>query len=172
MKKIYFCIITTLCLCFPSAVFAQTMSTETIVAFHGELVDQNAVPLSGVLPLEFRVFASQNSRKALATERHFVSVIDGQYSLSIGEKSKINSKNKSLYVAVYLDGKQLTRQKASAFLQVVPESLPATTRSPMAASTGKDAFKLECPKGYVVTGIEGRLDGKDNNLQLICSRVF
>lgn len=172
MKKIYFCLISAVCLSFSGVVLAQTMPTETVIEFRGELIDQNAVPLSGVLPLEFRIYADEKSNKPLASERHFVSVIDGSYSLSLGEKSKIGSKDKTLYVAVYLDNKLLTRQKVSTMLQFVPSSLPATTRSSKPVSVVGDKFKLECPKGYVVTGIEGSLDDKFGDLQLICSRIF
>lgn len=167
MKKIIFFILMSL---ISLNAYAQD-TTQTIIDFSGELVDQSAIPVSGVLPLEFRIYSDSKSKKLLATEKHFVSVVDGNYFISLGETSKIQSKADTLYVAVYLDKKELTRQEVSVQHQIVsPEA--RTTRTTAAGSEEGNAFSLSCPAGYVVTGIEGTDKDGIQGLRLICSKTI
>lgn len=150
--------------------FAQD-TTQTIIDFSGELVDQSAIPVSGVLPLEFRIYSDSKYKKLLTTEKHFVSVIDGNYFISLGETSKIQSRADTLYVVVYLDKKELTRQEVSVQHQIVsPEA--RTTRTTSAGSEEGNSFSLSCPAGYVVTGIEGTDKDGIQGLRLICSKTI
>lgn len=87
--------------------------SQTVVDFTGELVDQNAAPVSGVLPLEFKIYTDEKSKKPIATERHFIAVVDGSYAIALGESSQIKTTKSELYVAVLLDGKELMRQKVA-----------------------------------------------------------
>ncbi|MCL2325086.1 MAG: hypothetical protein FWC40_01080 [Proteobacteria bacterium] len=155
----------------PLAAYAQSL--RTFVDFHGELIDQDAIAVSGVLPLEFRLFQTENSKKPLATETHFVAVVNGNYSLILGEMTPLHVQDNTLYVAVFLDGKELMRKSVTTTRQVVP-NLEATTRQTRSAgNTSGQPFTLECPKGHIVTGIEGTThDGRIESLRLICSSVF
>ncbi|MBR4985389.1 MAG: hypothetical protein IKY83_06600 [Proteobacteria bacterium] len=150
---------------------AYAENTLTVIDFNGEIVDQNAAPVSGVLPLEFRIFADSKAKKAIATEKHFVSVVDGSYMISLGEQAKIQTSQKKLYVAVYLDNKELMRQEVDTQKQIVPESPKTVTTDRAGAETG-EPFKLECPAGYVVTGIEGNAKSGISGLKLICSKAI
>ena len=165
MKRLFLALAIAL---FPAGAYAQ--NTLTVIDFNGEIVDQNAAPVSGVLPLEFRVYSDSKSKKALAVEKHYVSVVDGSYMVSLGETSKIQSNQQKLFVAVYLDNKELMRQEVDTQRQIVPES-PKTVKTDAAGSDSGEPFKLECPAGYVVTGIEGNAKSGISGLKLICSKA-
>ena len=156
-------------LAIPWNVYAQ--ETQTIIDFSGELVDQAAAPVSGVLPLEFRVYTDSKAKKPIATEKHFVSIIDGNYYVSLGESSQIKSKAETLFVAVYLNNKELTRQEVSVQHQIVSAE-SRTKRTTTAGSEEGEAFSLSCPAGYVVTGIEGSDKDGIKGLRLICSKTI
>ena len=165
MKRLFLALAIAL---FPAGAYAQ--NTLTVIDFNGEIVDQNAAPVSGVLPLEFRVYSDSKSKKALAVEKHYVSVVDGSYMVSLGEISKIQSNQQKLYVGVYLDNKELMRQEVETQRQIVPES-PKTVTTDRAGADSGEPFKLECPAGYVVTGIEGNAKSGISGLKLICSKA-
>ncbi|MBQ8037629.1 MAG: hypothetical protein IJ268_11600 [Proteobacteria bacterium] len=165
MKRLFLALAIAL---FPGAAYAE--STLTVIDFNGEIVDQNAAPVSGVLPLEFRVFADSKAKKALAVEKHYVSVVDGSYMVSLGEDAKIQTNQQKLYVAVYLDNKELMRQEVDTQRQLVPES-PKTATTERAGGDAGEPFRLECPAGYVVTGIEGNAKTGISGLKLICSKA-
>lgn len=150
--------------------FALAEEAQTVIDYNGELIDQNAAPLSGVLPLEFRIFANDKAKKTIATEKHFVSVVDGAYFVSLGESAPIKSTAETLYVAVYLDGKELTRQQVGTQLQLVASN-PKVVKTDAAGNENGQNFTLECPAGYVVTGIEGSTKNGIQGLRLICSKA-
>ena len=154
----------------PMPAIAQD-SVQTVINFTGEIVDQNAAPVSGILPLEFRIFTSEKAKKAISTEKHSVSVIDGKYTVTLGESSSITSSLESLFVAVYLDNKELTRQEASTEHQLVSSS-PKTIRTETIGSENGSSFTLTCPPGYVVTGIEGSVDKGIQGIRLVCSKTI
>ncbi len=153
----------------PMSAFADE-ATQTVVDFNGEIVDQNAAPVSGVLPLEFRIYTDSKSKKPIASEKHFIAVVDGSYAVSLGEASDIKTTANKLYVAVLLDGKELTRQEVSPEKQVVASN-PKVVKTQAAGSESGEFFKLECPAGYVVTGIEGNSKNGIQGLKLICSKA-
>ena len=169
MKKLFFLFPILLSCALPS--FASAEESQTVIDFNGELIDQNAAPLSGVLPLEFRIFANDKAKKPIATEKHFVSVVDGAYFVSLGESAPIKSTAETLFVAVYLDGKELTRQQVSTQLQLVATN-PKIAKTDAAGSDNGDTFSLECPAGYVVTGIEGSTKNGIQGIRLICSKAI
>ena len=152
-----------------SSALADT-PTQTVIDYYGELIDQKAAPVSGVLPLEFRIYADRNGKKTIATEKHFIAVVDGNYFVSLGEQTEIKSTAEKLYVAVLLDGKELTRQEVAIQRQIVA-SQPKVVKTSPAGSEDGEHFKRECPAGYVVTGIEGNVKDGINGLRLICSQV-
>lgn len=153
------------------ATLAQAQETSNVVVdYAGELIDQNAAPISGVLPLEFRIYADQKSKKAIATEKLFVAVVDGTYAVTLGENTPIKSKANALTVAVYLDGKELTRQQVSTQRQIV-STHPKMVTTETIGSQGGETFRLECPAGYVATGIEGDAKAGFQGLRVICSKT-
>ena len=162
-------ILIALALMAPIPAFADE-ATQTVLDFRGELVDQNAAPVSGVLPLEFRIYADAKSKKVLATEKYFVAVVDGTYTVTLGEASELKTKSDKLVVSVMLDGKELTRQEVSTKRQVVASN-PRIVRTETAGSQGGSAFSLNCPEGYVVTGIEGDTKQGIESLRAVCSQV-
>ncbi len=168
MKKLIFCCLFVLLLWVPGISAAQDSAT-TVIDFSGELVDQDATPVSGVLPLEFRIFSDGKSKKAIAIEKHYVSVVDGRYAVTLGENSEISTKKPTMVVAVYLDNKELIRQEVGTLQQVVPVK-PNRTTTQSAGSESGESFRLECPEGYVVTGIEGNQKNGIQGLKLICTR--
>ncbi len=151
-------------------------NVQTFINYQGEVIDQDAIAVSGVLPLEFRIYTSQTSKKAIATEKHFISVVDGKYQLTLGDASPINTTEPALYVAVLLDGKELTRQKVETERYIVnakPEGSTTQTKYVKLSDSKDGEFSLNCPKGYIVTGIEGRrVNGQMDTLRLICTNVF
>ena len=168
--KIFFALAIAVALAMPATHALAAESLQTIVDFSGELVDQNAAPVSGVLPLEFRIYASPNDKKTLAVEKHFVAVVDGNYAIALGEQATIKTSRSELYVAVLLDGKELTRQKVQTQKQIVAQA-PQTVRTPSVGEAENDNFKLECPAGYVVTGIEGSSKEGLKSLRAICAKT-
>ncbi len=147
---------------------------QTFVEFNGEIVDQDAYAVSAVLPLEFRIYTSENAKKPIASEKHFVSVVDGKYTVTLGDQTVLKSTEPVLYVAVLLDGKELMRQKVSAARHIVDTPVtPNTARTKEISASDNGDFSLKCPKGYVMTGIEGsRSNGQFENLRIVCSNVF
>lgn len=149
-------------------------NVQTFVEFKGEIVDQDALAVSAVLPLEFRIYETEKAKKAISTEKHFVSVVDGKYTVTLGDQTAISNAEPELYVAVLMDGKELTRQKVSTARHIVNTKVESKVKQTKTVSSSEDGnFSLKCPNGYVVTGIEGsRSDGKFESIRLICSNVF
>ena len=149
-------------------------NVQTFVEFKGEIVDQDALAVSAVLPLEFRVYETEKGKKAISTEKHFVSVVDGKYTVALGDQTAISTGRPELYVAVLMDGKELTRQKVSTARHIVNTKVESKVKQTKTVSSSEDGhFSLKCPNGYVVTGIEGaRSAGKFESIRLICSNVF
>lgn len=158
-------------LCAAGAPALAAEPTQTIVDFAGELVDQNAAPVSGVLPLEFKIYADEKSKKPISSESHFIAVVDGAYTVALGESSPIKTSKTELWVAVSLDGKELTRQKAAVQKQIVEDTANKVQTETASQAADGDRFKLECPAGYVLTGIEGSLKNI-GELRLICAKTI
>ena len=160
--------------CFAGTAGFAEDNVQTFVEFKGEIVDQNALAVSAVLPLEFRIYATEKAKKALSTEKHFVSVVDGKYTVTLGDQKALSNASPELYVAVVMDGKELTRQKVSTARHIVNTKVESNTKQTKKVSASENGdFSLKCPNGYVVTGIEGtRSDGKFESIRLICSNVF
>lgn len=155
-----------------SDAFAEE-NVQTFVEFQGEIIDQNALAISGVLPLEFKVYSG---KKLISTEKHFVSVVDGKYQVTLGESAAMTSSDPELAVAVLLDGKELTRQKVAPERYIVnakPTGGKTQTKYIKLSDKKDGDFSLTCPKGYIVTGIEGRrVNGQMDSLRLVCTNVL
>ena len=127
-------------------------------------------PSPASCPWNFASTPRQTTKKTLAVEKHFVAVVDGNYAIALGEQTTIKTSRSELYVAVLLDGKELTRQKVQTQKQIVAQA-PQTVRTPSVGEAENDNFKLECPAGYVVTGIEGSSKEGLKSLRAICAKT-
>lgn len=90
---------------------------------------------------------------------------------SPGESSQIKTTKSELYVAVLLDGKELMRQKVAVQKQLIATTPNKVHTKKASDVADDDQFKLECPAGYVVTGVEGSLSNV-SDLRLICAKAI
>ena len=153
--------------------FADEKPAEQMtILFSGEIIDQNAVSVSGVFPLSFKVYGDEKSKKAILTEKKFVSVVDGQYNVTLNPSMAALQKVKAVYVGVEMDGKELVRMKVS------PQGSPIVLDSRIQETKAVElqagsAFSLRCPAGYVATGLKGTAgeNGGIQSLQLVCTKT-
>jgi hypothetical protein len=76
------------------------------VAYSGELIDEGAHPLAGVFALNFKLYANHDDTDPIWTERHYVAVVDGEYSVKLGTQTPLDPSlaERNLFVAVeFLD---------------------------------------------------------------------
>ncbi len=59
------------------------------IIYRGLLQDEDGAPVSGVFPLKFKLYRGSMSADPLWNERHFVSVVDGRYQVSLGKKNAL-----------------------------------------------------------------------------------
>jgi|GEM_PF-2431411 hypothetical protein len=172
-RMILFCILCTVFVCGFTALSATAQESEKIVVnYRGELVDQDARAISGVLPLKFKIYAQERAKKSIAEESHFVAVVDGTYLVLLGNESTIRSKASQLWVGVELEGRELTRQKvATQVIFEAPKESIVLRSDEVGAQTG-ESYQLNCPQGYVVTGIEGTSGEALHSLKLVCTKLF
>lgn len=79
---------------------------ETItVEYHGELLDEDNQPISGIFPLAFRFYGSEEGDRPAWTERQFVSVHLGEYVVDLGTASPITRQldGRDVFLAVELE---------------------------------------------------------------------
>lgn len=154
-----------------SVALAQEPS-KIVVNYQGELVDQDAKAVSGVLPLIFKIYTQEKGKKAIAQENHFVSVVDGSYEVVLGNASEIRSKGSNLWVGVELGGEELVRQKVVGQALFEPKQPLNVVRTEEIGLHQGEQFKLSCPEGYMVTGIEGTREEALSAIRLVCTKIF
>lgn len=78
---------------------------EFLVRYTGELIDQAASPISGVFGIHFRLFENQGDTAPVWTERSFVAVANGAYTIDLGALTPIprTLQGKRLWLAVDVD---------------------------------------------------------------------
>lgn len=84
----------------------------TVVEYSGRMVDENGRPVSGVYPISFKLFGGTKSSRLVWSDRMWVSVVDGAYSVGIGA-SKLLPRNQDftkLTLVVEIKGVELSRQ--------------------------------------------------------------
>lgn len=100
-----------LCLLFATATSAYAQGAggaqeDTIsVEYHGELLDEDNEPISGIFPLAFRFYGSEDGDRPAWTERQFVSVHLGEYVVDLGTESPITKQleGRDVFLAVELE---------------------------------------------------------------------
>lgn len=63
--------------------------TELVVDYTGTLQDENANPVSGLFHLQFNLYKDQHAKRSSWNERHFVAVVDGQYTVPLGSQKSL-----------------------------------------------------------------------------------
>lgn len=94
----------------PAAVAAQDGGFA--FAYRGEIIDDQGVPISGVFPLTFRLYRTEDGRASSWSEDGFVSVYEGVYDVTLGEESPIPREhaNTTAFIAVEMgDIGEITR---------------------------------------------------------------
>ncbi len=84
----------------------------TVVEYSGKMVDENGRPVSGIYPITFKLYTTAKKPKVIWSDRMWVSVVDGAYSVGIGS-SKLLPRNQDftkLTLAVEIKGAELSRQ--------------------------------------------------------------
>jgi hypothetical protein len=60
-----------------------------IVDYTGRLQDERSQPISGIFHLEFKVYDDQQAASAKWQERHYVAVVDGDYTVPLGSQETL-----------------------------------------------------------------------------------
>ncbi len=221
-----------------SATAAKAKGADAqVVSFNGTLQDENLNVISGVFPMNFSLYKTEGSRRAIWSERVWVAVDSGRYSVNLGSRKPIPARLKleKMYVGVSLEGVgELLREPLMAdsdpsVIAPTQNTAPVAPVAPRVAArpSGKGAsdiaeramhafeadhatnadkignlsvndlqkmfapkkvttgsrtretesaggpggklYDLECPKGYVVTGVRGGSGKYLDSISLICS---
>lgn len=65
--------------------------SEQFVRYTGELMQDSKTPLSGVLPITFELYESEDDDTAIWKEKHYVAVDLGTYTIDLGKSTPIPS---------------------------------------------------------------------------------
>ena len=86
------------------------------LVYAGEFIDQDAAPVAGVFPLLFKIYPEEKGKKAMWSESHFVSVVDGNYIIILGRQESLPKRaaDETVYLGVELNGTELVRQPIRA----------------------------------------------------------
>lgn len=204
--------------------------------YTGEFIDQESEPISAVFPLRFKLYPSESSRKHVWEEAHYVSVVDGRYTVALGTQQVLpeEATRETLYLAVELNGTEVMRQPIRARLVsdevrigrfqssgtadwaeragdadtvggISPDEFARVTQvsaierqvqtlraesaqkaksgggggylggtnwqSQYAGGSGGKDYSLECPQGYVMTGVQGRSGAVVDALRIVCQKL-
>ena len=215
----------------------QKKSSAQVVSFNGTLQDENLNVISGVFPMTFSLYKTEGSRRAIWSERVWVAVDSGRYSVNLGSRKPIPARLnlEKMYVGVSLESVgELLREPLMAQEENPVVAVPTEGRAPVAVAPtptprpsgkgqpdiaeramhafeadhatnadkignlsvmdlqkmfepkkvttgsrtretesaggpGGKLYELECPKGYVVTGVRGGSGKYLDSISLICS---
>lgn len=64
-------------------------SDRILVDYTGRLQDQSGSPISGVFHFEFNLYSDSKSAEPLWTETRYVAVVDGSYTIPLGQNVKL-----------------------------------------------------------------------------------
>lgn len=83
----------------------------TVVDYSGKMVDEAGRPVSGVYPIDFKLY-SRASRKPVWNDRMWVAVVDGAYTVGIGSQKLLPHGHDftKLMLGVEISGVELSRQ--------------------------------------------------------------
>ena len=125
---------------------ASTNAQSLIVPFHGELVDESLTPISGVFPMIFHAYSTQDASEAIWTEEHFISVLEGQYQLDLGTQTPIPTEQNgnTVFVAVELGSfGEVTRQEIIFAASIEEENTAPTISALVYAHIADHAIEAE-----------------------------
>ncbi|OIP40531.1 MAG: hypothetical protein AUK47_08260 [Deltaproteobacteria bacterium CG2_30_63_29] len=143
--------------------------------YTGEMIDQEGQPVSGIFPLVFKIFDSEKGKTSEWTETQFVSIVAGQYTVSLGRVSPLPERaaSEKVFLGVQLDGGELVRQPLSA--------TPMTTASqhvssPSVGGVGEVEFAAHAgdadtlgglgPESFAPADTAAQLEAHVNNTKL------
>jgi hypothetical protein len=110
------------------------------LSFQGHLTDAAAVPISGAIPMTFKLYASPNGGGALFTETQTVAVTNGVYNVLLGSSTPLDAPFDVSYylgVTVGADAEMTPRVVLSAAPYALrADSLAATATVPGTQITG------------------------------------
>lgn len=138
-------LVLSLLLAWPAA--AKTKASKTFT-YIGQLQDESRNPIGGVYPLQFSLYASQDSSKALWTETTWVAVDKGRYVIELGSSTSLPSKLRveDLTIGVGLrGGAELVREPVVAAM-ASPDAGEATPNSRPQAPDGRQATPDPSPR--------------------------
>lgn len=95
------------------------------VVYKGKMVDENGRPVSGIFPLQFKLFKGPRSRKSIWSESWWVAVDSGSYQIRLGTRKPLprDLDLSKLVIGIYLKGEgELLREPFSG------QGIPATSR--------------------------------------------
>jgi len=84
----------------------------TVVEYTGRMVDENGRPVSGIYPINFKLYSTARTPRVVWSDRMWVSVVDGAYTVGIGSSKPLprNQDFTKLMLAVEIQGVELSRQ--------------------------------------------------------------
>jgi hypothetical protein len=82
------------------------------VLHRGRLVTPGGNQVSGVFPLEFRLFETEGATEAIWQERHFAFVLEGRFQVSLGAVEPLDTElaDQELLLGLYFDGAEVLRE--------------------------------------------------------------
>lgn len=86
--------------------------SRTVVEYTGKIVDEGGRPVAGIYPMEFKLYKSVKATKPVWSERAWVAVVDGAYTVEIGARKALprGMDFTALMLAVEVDKVELSRQ--------------------------------------------------------------
>lgn len=83
----------------------QAASKDLIVRYTGELIDNENNPISGVFGVTFRLYEEEDSKQPIWSERLFVAVDLGTYTIDLGQQTPLaqNLTNQRRWLSVSVD---------------------------------------------------------------------
>lgn len=142
--------------------------------YTGEMIDQEGQPVSGIFPLTFKIFDSEKGKSSEWTETHFVSVVAGQYTVSLGRDAALPERaaEEKVYLGVTLDGGELVRQPLNA----TPMSAVSERGGVISGAVGEVEFAQRAgdadtlggfgPENFAPADTAAKLDGHIKNSKI------
>lgn len=78
-------------------------NTVTVIPYEGSLVDEAGKPISGIYPMEFKLYKGTESKKAIWSDFMWVSVEGGVYVVRIGANKKLPANFEPLKLVLGVD---------------------------------------------------------------------
>lgn len=101
------------------------------VLHRGRIVTPGGNEVSGVFPLEFRLFETEDATEAIWQERHFAFVLEGGFQVSLGSVEPLDTElaDRQLFIGLYFDGAEVLREPLVLEAEgAAPEPIPESWR--------------------------------------------